>query len=362
MTLFRYTLFKFLATFARVLFIFLGLLLVVGVVDETGSLGDQENISRAIYMAAIGQAETAYTILPLCVIIAAVSFFMAMSKSSELVAVRASGVSGFRFLIAPSLGAFFIGLVALAVLNPVVTWMTGQYDKENGRAPISAVLSLNGTDLWMRQSGPEGQTIVHALAALQSGRQLRGVSFIRFDALGTPLARIEALSAQLEPQAWILSGAAEWDLTLPNPQRQSKTLPDGTRIATDLSPDDLTSGFGKPNSVPIWSLPAHIESLEDAGFSARPYRVWLQSEMAKPLSLVVMVLVAAGFTMRHIRAGNRAQMALFAVLVGFGFFFLRSISEVLGQNGTVPVGLAAWGPTLAAILLAVSLLLHLEEG
>jgi lipopolysaccharide export system permease protein len=362
MTLFRYVLLRFLATFARVMMIFAFLLFVVGIVDELGALKPEQGISRALYMSVIGQMQTAYTILPLVMIIAAISFFLGMSRSSELVAVRASGVSGLRFLLAPCTGALLIGVIAVALFNPLVAVFSSKYDAEKGRASASSALSVGETGVWLRQGTAGEQTMMHAKTTEGSGLQLVGATFIRFNANGTPIARIEAASAQLEPQAWVLKGAISWDLSHGNPESLRKALPDGSRIATDLDPEDLTSGFGRPNSVQIWALPSHIASLQSAGFSARAFQVWLQSELAKPLFLVVMVLIAAGFTMRHIRAGNRAQMVIIAVMLGFGIFFFRNIAEVFGQNGKVPVMLSAWGPTAAASMLAVSLLLHLEEG
>jgi lipopolysaccharide export system permease protein len=362
MTLFRYILLRFLATFGRVLLIFAFLLFVVGIVDELGALKPEQGITRAIYMSVIGQMQTAYTILPLMMIIAAITFFLSLSRSSELVAVRASGVSGLRFLLAPCTGALLVGLVAVAMFNPLVAVFSTKYEAEKGRANASTALSVGDTGVWLRQSNAGEQTMVHAKTTEQSGLRLLGATFISFDANGTPIARVEAVSAQLEPQAWVLKGALSWDLTQGNPESLRKALPDGSRIATNLDPEDLTSGFGRPNSVQIWALPAHIASLQSAGFSARAFQVWLQSELAKPLFLVVMVMVAAGFTMRHIRSGNRAQLVIIAVMLGFGIFFFRNIAEVFGQNGKVPVMLSAWGPTAAASLLAVSLLLHLEEG
>jgi lipopolysaccharide export system permease protein len=49
-------------------------------------------------------------------------------------------------------------------------------------------------------------------------------------------------------------------------------------------------------------------------------------------------------------------------LSGFLIFFLRNFAQVLGVNGQIPVVLAAWAPPAAAVMLAVSLLLHLEDG
>jgi lipopolysaccharide export system permease protein len=55
-------------------------------------------------------------------------------------------------------------------------------------------------------------------------------------------------------------------------------------------------------------------------------------------------------------------MVLFALLAGFGFFFLRNFAQALGDSGQIPVLLAAWSPPVAAVMLSLGLLLHLEDG
>ena len=85
-------------------------------------------------------------------------------------------------------------------------------------------------------------------------------------------------------------------------------------------------------------------------------------ELALPVMLAAMVLIAAGFTMRHVRLGNTGLMVLLALLAGFSIFFLRNFAQVLGTNGQIPVVLAAWGPPVAGVLLSLGLLLHMEDG
>jgi lipopolysaccharide export system permease protein len=41
---------------------------------------------------------------------------------------------------------------------------------------------------------------------------------------------------------------------------------------------------------------------------------------------------------------------------------VRNFAQILGENGQIPVMLAAWGPPVATLLLPLGLLLHLEDG
>jgi lipopolysaccharide export system permease protein len=56
------------------------------------------------------------------------------------------------------------------------------------------------------------------------------------------------------------------------------------------------------------------------------------------------------------------SLVLAALLCGFAVFFLRNFGQILGENGQLPVALAAWSTPIAATLLALGLLLHLEDG
>jgi lipopolysaccharide export system permease protein len=174
--------------------------------------------------------------------------------------------------------------------------------------------------------------------------------------------RTEAESARLEIGGWLLQNAKTWDLTATNPEAGAVETATGLRLPSNLTPDSIRDSFGTPSAIPIWDLPDYINGLETAGFSARSHRVWFQMELALPLLLASMVLVAAGFSMRHARFGKSGTMVLFAMLLGFFVFFLRNFAQVLGENGQIPIYLAAWSPPLAALFLSLGLLLHLEDG
>ena len=133
-------------------------------------------------------------------------------------------------------------------------------------------------------------------------------------------------------------------------------------VPTTRTTDRIRDTLGTADGISVYDLPATIRDLDEAGFSTKRYEVWYQAELARPLFLVAMVLVGAAFTMRHARFGGTGLAVLTAVLLGFGLHFIRNFAQVLGENGQIPVALAAWAPPVAAILLTMCLLLHAEDG
>jgi len=363
MTLSLYLARRFLASFGMVLAVFVGILLLVDMVEQLRRFANAPvGIAEALRLAALNLPAGIYKILPLVVILATLAMFLALARTSELVVARAAGRSGLRLLVAPVATAFGIGLVAVAVLNPIVAATSQQYEvvSDRLRGGDGSVLSISREGLWLREAGAEGQRVIRATRASGDGTRLAGVSFVIFGETG-PIARIEAARADLEPGAWALADVKRWDLTAPNPERDA-TRADTLRLPSTLTQARLRDSFGAPASIPIWELPAFIDRLDEAGFSARQHRVWFQMELALPLFLATMVLIGAGFTMRHVRAGRFGMMVLGALLAGFGIFFLRTFAQVLGESGQLPVSLAAWAPPVAGALLSFAFLLHREDA
>jgi len=357
---------RFLISVAIVAAVFGGILLLIDMVEQIRRFAGNPDVGLglAFQIAALNLPGGLYRILPLVVMLGAVAMFLALARSSELVVIRAAGRSAIRALVAPALTAFLLGLVTVALINPMVVATSRVADEVAAsltRDGSQSVLSVSQEGLWLRQGNPDGQTVIRAARANLDGTHLFKVTFLNFDAGGQPVSRMEASEAVLSPGAWTLNKVKTWQLDAPNPE--TAATHDETRmLPTDLTAGKIRESFSAPDAVAIWDLPGFISGLERAGFSAQKHRVWLQRELALPLTLAVMVLLAAGFTMRHVRFGRSGTMVLMAVLAGFAMFFLRNFAQVLGENGQIPVAMAAWAPPAVALMASLGLLLHLEDG
>lgn len=365
MTLSLYVIRRFLWMLLRVAILFFCLMMLIDSVDQIRGNGTKSiGAGLALHLAALSTPTNLYRILPLVVILSAIALFVGLARSSELVIVRASGRSGLRFLMAPAVAAFAAGLLCVTVFNPLVAATTKRFDDlaaEVARGKKN-VMSFSGEGLWMRQGDANGQVVIHADRTNQDATELFGATFLIYDAEGQAIRRIDAERATLGTGAWQMSGAKSWDLGQDNPEITALRQESGVSLPSDLTRQTIWDTFGAPSSISFWYLPGYIDNLEAAGFSARRHRVWFQMELAQPLLWVGMVLLAAGFTMRHARFGKTGRYVLLAVLCGFVIFFLRNFAQVLGDSGQIPVALAAWSPPFVALMLALGLLLHLEDG
>lgn len=364
MILSRYIALRYLRMFLIVSAAFAGILFFIEMAEQLRRYGDDGiGLRGAAELSALMLPSRFYTIIGLIGLLAAIGMFLALSRSSELVAIRASGRSAVRFLAAPAVMALLIGLVAVAVLNPIVAATAKRYDSEaSAFERRGQTLSLGDSAVWLRQAlGDGGQVVIRAARADTDATTLYNAEFVIFAADAGPVRRLQARQAVLLPGAWQLTGVKDWPLDAANPEAEAR-LHESLSLPSDLTAARIRDSVGSPEVVPIWQLPAFIAGLERAGFSAQRHRVWLQEELARPALMAAMVVVAAAFTLRHLRGRRTGAMVLLAFAAGLGLFFLGHLTQVLGDNGDIPPALAAWAPPAAGVLMAMARLLRLEDG
>ncbi len=367
MILDRYFARLFLQSFLVIAGIFLSLILLIDLIEQVRRFeGLGLSFGQVFRLTLLNAPAAMSEILPLLMILATIILFVGLARSSELVATRAIGRSGIRALAAPVLVALTIGILAVAMLNPIVAATSERYQRlsDSYRNGGASALSLSGEGLWLRQGSPSGgQSVIHATGfGGEEGVTLYNVTILTFARDGGPVRQVFADSAQLAPRTWILSNAKVWPLVAGINPEANAALHETLEIPTTLTQDRIRDTLSNQDTISIYDLPEVIAALREAGFNTKQHEVWLQVQLARPLFLVSMVLVGAAFTMRHVRFGGTGVAVLTAVLLGFALYFIRNFAQILGENGQIPIILAAWAPPVAALMLTFGLLLHAEDG
>jgi lipopolysaccharide export system permease protein len=363
-TLARYILRSFLRAVLGVFAVIAVVILLFTSVENLRRFGDSgASFGDVLHVTLLQAPEALYQVFPLVLMLASLVTFLRFARTSELVVMRASGISALRLIAVPVVAALAMGIGFVAVVNPFVaaSIKRGQIVQDEFGSEGSSLLSFSKEGVWLRQADPEGgQTVIQAARTNPDGTILSRVQMHRFDGDGTLYARLEAPAARLIPGAWLLENATEWRLSGDRFDRIAE--PGRISLPTMLTSDEILESFAPPETVGFWDLGRFISQMEESGFSGLRHRLFLQSELAKPALFAAMVLIGAAFALRPTRFGQTGVMILLAVLAGFALYFLKDFAESLGGRGNIPLIVAAWTPPVAAILLATSLLLHLEDG
>ena len=295
--------------------------------------------------------------IPFAVLIGTISAYLMLSRSSELVIVRAAGISVWQFIRPAMVVALLVGLFAVGVYNPLAALAKQSAERMFADAFGSKrTANASNSSSWIRQDGPDGPSIVFARATADRGTTLGGITLLQFNPNQKFVEQIEADKAFLKRGYWELENA-QISSSGARPQFYRKYL-----VSTYLDADQVKESVDTAEGVSFWELPGFIEFAGKAGLATTAYRLQYNQLLARPFLMLCMVLLAATCALKPFRFGKIQTMVIAGLSAGFAFFVLVELSRKLGMSGYITAGVAAWAPIVIASLLAITVLLHQEDG
>jgi lipopolysaccharide export system permease protein len=296
-------------------------------------------------------------LMPFCMLIAAMSCYLNLSRRLELVVARSAGISAWQFLSPAIASALVIGVLATTIYNPVSANMQEQAQQNEIRLfGDRTQMMQDAQGFWFNQATSEGQTIINAASSQRRGEQLSGLTVFRFDPSGRFSERIEAREATLENGYWLFKNVRRHTFNEP------VTVLDSYRLATSLTADQVRGNFANPESVSFWELPEYITASENSGLSTAGYRLQYQKLLSRPFLFAAMVLLASAVSLRFFRLGGVQKMVLSGIAAGFLLYVLSKVTEDLSKAELMHPVAAAWLPVAVGSFTGLLALLHQEDG
>ncbi len=319
---------------------------------------EQATFDIALIMAFLRLPNMIEKAVPFSILFGSMFAFWRLNRSQEFVVARASGVSVWQLLLPVIVLAVVIGGFKIAVFNPLSSAMLLRYEQLEAKymRGKSSLAAVSDDGLWLRQATEAGHYILHARQVLPGEMRLSGVIVLMLEADDKFVGRIDAADARLRRGYWALTEAR-----LTPSEGTPRSIP-YHEIDTDLTPENIQDSFAPPETLSFWALPRFISVLETAGFSGLRHRLYWHTQLAVPVLLSAMVLLAATFSLRPARRGGAGLAVVCGVATGFLLYFLSDVLSALGVSARVPVVLAAWSPAVVSCLLGTAMLFHLEDG
>lgn len=357
----RYVLTQTLRALGVALAVIAGLVMLIDFVEVSRSVSGHAEVggARVFGLMLMKSPAVILQLLPFVFLFGTLGAFVGLNRRSELVAMRAAGVSAWRFVFPAAAAAVLIGVATVTVLHPAAASLDGLYERERARIRGGAGAS-EASAVWLREGDDSRQIVIRADSRDRATGRLNDVSFFIYtvgsDGDRAFNERIDAASATLSAGSWRLTDARGASVGQQAREYASLDLP------SSIAEDDAFNQFADPESTPFWSLPNQIERIEAAGFSATAHRLMFQQLLATPLMFGAMSILAAAFSLRLMRLGDLARMSIAAVILGFAFFFINQFTAALGAAEAIPPFLAAWLPPILTVLSAFTLLFYTEDG
>ena len=364
MTLHTYFAIKYTKIMFIVLFLLSILMIMIDLIEHSRRFSSVVDLYSIIHLTFLNAPKSIYEIIDLIMLIVSLVFFISIGKTSELIIVRGAGRSVYGAIFSPLTVSFIFGVLILAIFNPLVATSSKTYlnMKETYLKGEKAVFSIGSEGLWLRQGNNREQSVIRAGRANYDGSILYDVTILSFTRNGSVTRRLDAQKAIILNQNWQLENVKEWPIerglgSEKNSQSRQKLI-----IPSNLTKEEIKERISDPTTVSIWDLKSHITQLKAAGFSVVRYEVRFHSELSHPLFLVAMTLIGCAFTMKNF-VGNKKSFAVIAsILLGFSLYYVRNFAQLLAESGQLNLLAATWIPVISSILIALGLILHMEDG
>jgi lipopolysaccharide export system permease protein len=355
----RYILFSFGRIFALALGSFTGLYLLVDFFEKVDNLLDHH--ARAIhYLTYFGTKIPLILtqITPLALLLAVFMTLGGFSRTSELTAMRAGGISLWRIslpLLAAGLAAALCTMALTEYVVPLAARkMNHTMDVEVRGKPEQL---LKREKVWFR----ERQTIVHIDLAVPEENTLQGVQLFRFDDRFRIIHRIDAARALYKDGKWT---AGEVVIRRFNPENgelsEMKRVPEGP-LSLEKTPQDFRTARQNNEELTFRDLRRMIRRLQEEGYDPSRDQVDLHARLATPLASLVMAFLGIPFALKKGRGSSLAVGIAVAVAIGLAYHLLQSLFMAFGYSSVLPPAVAAWAAHILFILLGIWMMLTVRE-
>ena len=297
-----------------------------------------------------------YYIIPIAGLVATLVTIGVMTKNSELVVMKACGVSLYRtamplllFALAASAALFGLQEVVLARanseadrLNSVIRGFPAQTFGELNRWMASETGDLYHFDFFDQRADRFTRFTLYHLD--QRAWRLASVTYAE------SVARAAAAKAKSRREL-VWKGQNGWLRTVTTRRRKNvvKTAviyePFAERELPLEAPGYFKTETPDAQKMTYGQLSDYITQLKASGFNAVPHMVQLQRKVAFPFVTVIMTLLAVPFAVTTGRHGTMYGIGI-GIALSIVYWVTLNVFSALGESGVTTPLLAAWAPNI----------------
>ena len=323
------------------------LFLFIGEQDDIGTGG--YTVLEAARFVALNLPSYLFDLLPVGALIGALLGLGNLARGSELVVMRASGVTTARFCAWLGIAGLVLALL-MFLLGEFIAPPLQKYARQLKVFSKYSEFSFAGDrGTWVR----DGDTII-SVEQQSASTRYGGVQLFQFDPQRRLLSVGRAESASLDDaNRWQLENYAETRFETGRTTVERFPVKD---VRSSLSADFLGLAVVEPESMALRDMLSYIGHLRDNDLDTRGFETALWSRVARMAALLLVVALALPFALGPTRSSGQGARIVIGILIGAGYVLLSRTIESSGQLFDLPAWLVGWAPTAALAVLTLLLL------
>jgi lipopolysaccharide export system permease protein len=348
----RYLIKQFMLT---IIFGLLAFTIIFVVIDMMENLDDfiDQSVSMDIILNyyLVFSPEIIKLITPVSVLFAALFTAGKAANLSEITAIKASGVSLFRFMIPFLITTLFVCALSIYFAGYVVPHANSV--KVNlERKYLNRGFVFTGSNIFFKDSPSK---IINIAYFDNSQYQAHRVSIQEFD-LSDPtkmISRIDAVKMTFDTTSrnWIAENGVKRFFS---DERESANYFNQMSFSDlNFHPDDLASKQQKPEEMNLDDLKKMISSQTREGTDPKNILIEYYSRYSFSMSSIVVVLFGIPLAAAKRRRGGLAVQVGINILVTFIYLVFSKVSQAFGKNGAIDPLFTAWFANLVFLAAAL---------
>lgn len=323
------------------------LFIFIGQQDDIG-VGTY-NATQALWFVALTLPQYLCQLLPVAALIGGLLGLGNLARGSELVVMRASGVTIARFCLWLG-GAGLVLAAVMLVVGEFVAPPLGQYARQMKVFAKFSEFSFAGSKgTWVR----DGDTII-SIDEQSASAQFGGVQVFRIVPGKELLSAGRAETASLsEDKRWGLDQYAE---TRFGPHGTGSSRVPHHELRTTLSSEFLGLAVVEADGMGLRDLMTYTDHLQRNDLEATRFQIAFWARIARMAAMVIVAMLALPFSLGSMRASGQGARTVVGILIGAAFVLLSQTLENGGMLfGLQPI-LVGWLPTAVLAALTGALL------
>lgn len=293
--------------------------------------------------------------LPYSVLLATLFTFFPLNQNSEVIAMRAAGLSAHQILAPMLLTALVVSGISFVFNERVVTRATATLKAWQGveYGPLHRQTGVR-SNVYLADGG----NILYAQTVTGKGGAMRmsEVTWYSRDRQGRILARIVSPAAQWVGTGWRLEAPHRFDVQTTATQPIAPIT-----IAQGLTPSQVELSSVNADGLDIVELGRVMATLEASGRRTSELEGKWWHKLSGPLAALLMPLLGAVAAFGLARSGQLLIRAVIGMSLGFAYFVVDNAALALSSFGGYPPVFAAWSPFLLFFLIGETVLIRTEE-
>lgn len=288
-----------------------------------------------------------YLVAPIVVLLTTLISFGLLSRTNEITAAKALGISLYRLAL-PVLLASAVVAGATALLDftflPAANARKAELRRIIKGHPDPSSQRGATTQWFFNQTEDNAAFIYNYLHFNPEDNLLQRFQAFRFDPQHRLTGHFYAAELRRLGDTWYARGA--WTRSFSGTKVvEYRELPGPLAIDLDVEPEYFSTEVKSADEMNYLELKSYVARITNSGQQAPELETQLHNKVASPLVCLVMALVALPFAFRLGRQGALYGIGV-AILVGIVLYVVMAFFTTLGEVGAMPPWLAAWSPNI----------------